>query len=365
MHRVSHGGFRHTTNRKKTVQKNTKEIITKFLTGEASPGEQATLKQWISASEENKKEFETYSALWNKSKRLVLSRSIDVEALLKNTKNRIGEFQTKKRWLTYLQQAAAVLILAFSFSFLYNFFANKTTETTAEQTILQEVQAAYGTRTKLQLADGTNVWLNSGSTLRFPTSFKNTNERRVVLNGEGYFDVTQNESKPFVVNTEKLNIKVYGTRFNVSAYKGYNDMTVVLEEGKVALEKEYASGTKELMVMKPNDIIEYHSAENKLYHSSASNLKRYTSWKDGYIVFYGDHIYKVVETLERWYNVDFEIKDEALKNYSFTATFEGETLEQVLKLLSLSSPIAYKITPARKTSDNTYTTRKVTLSIKK
>jgi len=347
------------------VQKNIKEIITKFLTDEASPEEQALLKHWISASEENKKEFETYSALWNKSKTLVLSHSIDVETMLRNTKKRIGEFQSPKRWITYLQQAAAVLVLAFSFSFLYTYFTNKTTEQDAEQTVFQEVQAAYGTHTKLQLADGTTVWLNSGSSLRFPTSFSASTERRVELNGEGYFDVTKNPNKPFIVNTDKLNVKVYGTSFNVLSYKEYDEMTVVLEEGKVALEKEYASGTKELMILKPNDIVEYHSTDNKLYHSSSNNLKRYTSWKDGYIVFYGDHIYKVVETLERWYNVDFEIKDEALKNYSFTATFEGETLEQVLKLLSLSSPIAYKITPARKTSDNTYTTRKVTLSIKK
>ncbi len=347
------------------MQNNTKEIITKFLTGEASPEEQATLKQWISASEENKKEFETYSALWNKSKRLVLSRSIDVEALLRNTKNQIGEFQTKKRWLTYLQQAAAVLILAFSFSFLYTYFSSKTSETTAEQTVFQEIQAAFGTHTKLHLADGTTVWLNSGSTLRFPTSFSNTDKRVVELDGEGYFDVAHNPNKPFVVNTEKLNVKVYGTRFNVLAYKDYDEMTVVLEEGKVALEKEYASGPKELMIMAPNDIAEYHTRENKLYHSSTTNLKRYTSWKDGYIVFYGDHINKVVQTLEHWYNVDIEIKDEGLKNYSFTATFKGETLEQVLKLLSLSSPIAYKITPAKKTAENFYTTRKVTLSIKK
>lgn len=347
------------------MQKDIKEIIIKFLTGEANSEEQAALKNWISASADNKKEFETYSALWNKSKTMVLSHPMDIESLLRKTKKQIAEFQTKKRWLVYLQQAAAVLILAFSFSFLYTYFSNKTTETTAEQLISQEVRAAFGTHTKVNLADGTTVWLNSGSSLRFPITFSTSEERRVELNGEGYFDVTPNPGKPFIVNTEKLNVKVYGTRFNVLAYDGYDEMTVVLEEGKVALEKEYAAGPKELMVLKPNDIVEYHASENKLYHFSTNNLKRYTAWKDGFIVFYGDHINKVVQTLEHWYNVDFEIKDEALQNYSFTATFKGETLEQVLKLLSLSSPIAYEITPATKNNDNVFSTRKVTLTLKK
>lgn len=340
-------------------------IITKFFSGEINPEEQAVLDNWISQSEKNRKEFEAYFELWEKSKQLVLSDTIDVESALDETKEKIG-LTTKKRWIIYLRQAAAVLLLSLSLTFLYNYFSgNYNLEDSPEKIVMQEIKAAFGTRTKLQLADGTNVWLNSGSTLRFPISFKNQDERKVELNGEGYFDVSKNATKPFIVNTSKLGVKVYGTSFNVSAYEEYQNMTVALTEGKVALVKEYSSGPKELMVLKPNDVVEYNPEHNKLYHSSSSNLKKYTSWKDGYIVFFGDKIEDVVQKLEKWYNVDIEIKDHELMEYSFTATFNDETLEQVLTLLSLSSPISYDITPAQKQDDNSYTNRKVTLSIKK
>ena len=341
-------------------------IITKALAGKLNTEEQVVLNNWISVSKENEKKFKVYSELWEKSKKLVLSGSIDVESSLTQTKKQIADLQPKKRWLIYLRQSAVILFLSISLSFLYNYFLQPSkSEITPGQIVMQEIKTAFGTRTKFQLADGTTVWLNSGSTLRFPASFHNLDERKVELNGEGYFNVTKNDAKPFIVNTSELGVKVYGTCFNVSAYNEYNTMTVALEEGKVALVKDYSGGQKELMVMKPNDIVEYDSEKNKLYHSSNSNMKRYTSWKNGYIVFYGDHIENVVKKLEKWYNVEFEIKDPALQDYSFTATFVDEPLEQVLELLSLSSPMTYKITPAKKGEDNSYSTRKVTLSIKK
>ncbi|WP_430932146.1 FecR family protein [Saccharicrinis sp. 156] len=337
-------------------------IITKSLAGTLNAEEQELLNHWISESKENEKEFKAYALLWEKSQKLVLSDSIDVESSLTETKKRIAKLSPKKRWQTYLRQAAAILLLSLSFSFLYNYCV---LEIDSEEVVMQEVKPAFGTHTKLQLADGTTVWLNSGSTLRFPTSFANLDERKVELNGEGYFDVAKNDAKPFIVKTPKLGVKVYGTSFNVSAYKEYNTMTVALEEGKVALVNEYSSGPKELMTMKPNDIVEYDSEKNKLFHSSNSNLKKYTSWKDGYIVFYDDHINDVVQRLEKWYNVKIEIQDQALQDYSFTATFTDETLEQVLNLLSLSSPMSYKIVSAQKQEDNSFSPRKATLSIKK
>ncbi len=339
-------------------------IITKSFAEKLTEEEQVLLDKWMSESNENKEEFTAYSELWERSKKLVLSDSIDVESNLIQTKKRIA-LQSPKRWITYLRQAAAILVLSLTFTFMYNYFvSNNQSEGVSEQVVMQEIKAAYGTRTKLHLADGTTVWLNSGSTLRFPVSFQDLNERRVELNGEGYFDVVKSEDQPFIVKTSQLGVKVYGTSFNVSAYSEYETMTVALNNGKVALVKESNSGMKELMVMKPNDVVEYDCLKNKLYHSSNSNLKKYTSWKDGYIVFYGDHINDVARILEKWYNIDIEIKDKALMNYSFTATFADETLEQVLKLLSLSSPMSYTITPAKKNKDNTYSTRKVILSIK-
>ena len=342
-------------------------IISKSIIGELNQEEKSKLEEWISSHPDNSKEYEAYTELWNKSKKLVLSDSINVEASLAETKKRINLSGKNRRWSVLFKQVAAVLILSVSFSILYNYFVIKGTNgEIPEQIVYQEIKVAYGTQTKIILADGTNVWLNSGSTLRFPNSFQKANERKVDLNGEGFFEVTKNDTKPFIVNTSKLDVKVYGTSFNVSAYEDYNTMNVALVEGKVSLIKKYGNEIKELIVLNPNEVVEYNINEKKLYHSADNNyMQKYIAWKEGQIVFYGDPINRVIERLEKWYNVDINITDNALQNYSFTATFIDESLEQVLKLLCLSSQMQCTIAPAQKLSDNSFRKRKVTFSINK
>ncbi len=340
------------------------KLLAKGLAGELNEEEQQILENWIVQSSANKKEFDAYKNLWKKSKNLTLSNEIDVESSLVLTKKRIADFNSKKRWITYFRQAAAVLIISFCAIQLYSyFFIGRHKSDAVEQIVVQEVKAAYGTQTKLQLADGTNVWLNSGSTLRFPISFNSLDERNVELDGEAYFEVAKNEEKPFIVNTSELDVKVHGTSFNVNAYDDNNSVTVALVEGKVSLEKEYSNGSREMMVLKPNDIVRYDIGKKTLSHSTDLNMNRYTAWKDGYIVFFGDPIENVVQRLEKWYNVEIEIKDNALRKYMFTATFANESLEQVLFLLSLSSDIQYQIFPSRKQKDNSFSMRKVTISM--
>lgn len=341
-------------------------IIAKSFKGELDSKEQIFLDQWISLSQENKKKFEIYEKLWKRSGELLLSNTIDVEASLLKTKKRIPDFRFKRRFSFGNLRVAAALILAMGLGFLFNYLlgANDLIDGTSG-TVYQEVRASYGTRTKLLLADGTNVWLNSGSTLKFPVNFDNTEERVVELNGEGYFDVTKNESKPFIVNTAGLDVKVYGTSFNVSAYDEYDSMEVALVEGKVSLVQGDKGNRKEYMVLNPNDVVECNISEKRLSRISDSKMSKYTAWKDGQMVFYGDPIDKVVSRLEKWYNVDIEISDKALENYRFTATFNDETLEQVLKLLSLSSPMEYEILASKKMNNDSFSRRQVILSIKK
>jgi ferric-dicitrate binding protein FerR (iron transport regulator) len=294
----------------------------------------------------------------------VLSKGINVEASLQQTKKGL-KFRTKKRWIIYLRQAAAILLISLSLSVSYNyFFTGRKTNEVAEHLVYQEIKASYGTQTKVVLADGTIVWLNSGSTLKFPASFKNTSEREVNLNGEGFFEVAKDDLKPFIVNTSMLDVKVYGTSFNISAYDDYQSMTIALEEGKVSVIKDKGNLEKELIVLKPSEVVEYNTTDKKLYHSSDSHIEKHSAWKDGHIIFYGDPIDLVIKRLEKWYNIKIIVQDDELQGYRFTATFIDESLEQMLSLLSLSSPMTYKIIPAQKLEDNSYSKRKVILSIK-
>ncbi len=340
-------------------------IIAKSFKGTLDSKEQISLDHWISMSQENKNKFEVYERLWKRSGELLLSNAIDVEASLLKVKKRIPNFRIRKRFNVYNFKAAAVLVFTMVLGFLFsNLIGTDNLFGGTSEIVYQEVRASYGTRTKLLLADGTKVWLNSGSTLRFPINFVNAGERAVELNGEGYFEVVKNESKPFIVNTSGLDVKVYGTSFNVSAYDEYDTMEVALVEGKVSLLQGEKGAQKELMVLKPNDVAECNMSEKRLSRSSDSKMSKYTAWKDGKIVFYGDHIEKVVSRLEKWYNVDIEIANKELQDYSFTATFNDESLPQVLKLLSLSSPMEYKIVPSKKNKDAGFSKRQVILSMK-
>ena len=142
-------------------------------------------------------------------------------------------------------------------------------------------------------------------------------------------------------------------------------MTVALVKGEISLERNFGDERKKLITLEPNELVEYDSSSKKLYHSSSTHIEKYTAWKEGQIVFFNDPIDVVVKRLEKWYNVKIYVDDKTLQDYSFTATFTDESLEQVLKLLSLSSPMNYKITPAKKQEDNSYSMREITLSLKK
>ncbi|WP_066631940.1 FecR family protein [Labilibacter marinus] len=339
-------------------------IITKQILEGLEANEQEVLDKWLAESDKNIKDYQAYRKIWNKSKKLVLSDEIDVEVSLKKTKKQIG-FKTPKRWLVYARQAAAVLLLSLLISYLYQNRPIDSKIAINEKTIYQEITASYGTRSKLLLSDGTQVWLNSGSTLKFPTAFKQGKKREVLLDGEAFFEVHTDSLRPFIVNTSKLDVKVYGTSFNVSAYNSYRNMTVALTEGKVSLIKDGSLKDEELVVMEPEQVAVFNNKSGKLDCKKDSYIEKHTAWKDGQIIFYGDPIWVVVRRLEKWYNVDIDVADKELNKYRFTATFIDESLEQVLNLLSLSSSMDYKITSARKQDDNSFSKRKITLKVKK
>lgn len=339
----------------------TEDLIFKSLIGSLDKEEKVLFDKWLAESDDNKLEYEAYKELWSKSSKLVLSDSIDVESSLKATKNRMNFNRGRKRWLYWGPQIAAVLLLSIVFASTYQYFTNSG----AENTVYQDISTTYGVQTSVTLADGTQVWLNSDSRLHFPVSFDKMKQRKVELSGEAFFKVAHNKEVPFIVNTGELDVKVLGTSFNVSAYDGYDKLTVALQEGKVSLFQANSTDEKELLTMKPNQVATYSREAHNLNVTEESDLGKYSDWKEGRLIFFGDDIETVVQKLEKWYNVETVVEDDEIKDYHFTATFTDETLNQALSLLCSSSGINYKITAAERNADGSYTKRKVILSSKK
>lgn len=259
----------------------------------------------------------------------------------------------KERWLRFYQKAAAILLIPLlAFSAWYYFIGPSPTDNQA----WVEIVAPQGTRTQFSLPDGSTGWLNSGSKLKYNPVFKT---RNVELEGEAWFDVEHDETT-FTVKTQNLDISVLGTQFNVMAYSDLDFAEVVLEEGKVEVQgiEQYFE-----RMLSPGEKLKFLPEENR-YRVRQIDTKPYTVWKDGLLMLDNEPFELAILRLERWYNVDIEIKDEVLKSYRFKATFEDEPLEEVLRLLAFSTPMEYTIEKREITNENIYRKKKVTIKRK-
>jgi len=341
------------------------DLIAKSLSGELTDEESVNLNDWIMADKSNLLEYNDFKEIWKHSNRLALPSQIDLPKSLVITRKKAGIDRKQIKWLIVFAQTAAVLILAILLSALYNQLPVKSPSEKVESIVYQQVKASYGTQSRVELADGTIVYLNSGSTLRFPNSFNGMKTRNVELTGEGNFEVAKNNAQPFIVDIHKIQIRVLGTTFNVDAYPNNSSFTIALVEGSIELQQKANNQIADLLEMKPNQVALYNQSENQLQWKTEDDLNKYTAWTNGKIIFSNDPVNTVIQKLENWYNVDIELADKRLEKYRFTGTFINEPLEQVLSILNLTSHMQYKIIPAQKLMDNSFSKRKVILKSKR
>ncbi len=190
---------------------------------------------------------------------------------------------------------------------------------------------------QLTLADGTKVWLNAQSKLRYPAWFDG-DTRQVELSGEAYFTVSHDTTKPFYVNTNSIKLKVLGTEFNIKAYADEKDIAATLIKGKVNIQLK--QGTKNVS-LKPGE--QARTNANNLTVNKVDPYY-YTAWKDGVFIFKEEKIQAIFQRLSRWYDFDVFFYNETIKNYSFTGTIKRtEEIMDVLMLLERTNHIKFKI----------------------
>lgn len=191
------------------------------------------------------------------------------------------------------------------------------------------VTCPLGVKSTVSLPDGSEVTLNGGTTLVYPTNFSHR-ERRVSLNGEAFFSVKNDEERPFIVSAEKMQVNVLGTRFNVEAYKEETDMRVTLESGKIGLQ---LSGSKEQMVLSPNQQVIYHKQTGDLIHRVV-NVADVLAWQRNELVFDDIPLDEITRKLERCFNVKIDIQTERLKTIRYNGAFSAEdSCEKILSFL--------------------------------
>lgn len=232
-----------------------------------------------------------------------------------------------------------------------------------------EISVPYGGKSTVILPDSTVIWLNAGSKIRYNRNFVNKT-RDVYLSGEAYFDVTKKKI-PFIVHTSHLNIKVFGTSFNVKDYPDDRNIETTLVKGSIRVD------SKELpkpILLKPNEKLVFEKKEvktvldsvltkpeniakvdnNKIVKATKKpdkevmidenvNIEESTSWKNGILLFNKEKLSSLTKKLERKYDIKFVFTSENLKNFSFSGTLKDFPLEQVLKAIKLTSPINYTV----------------------
>ena len=225
-----------------------------------------------------------------------------------------------RTWLA----VAAVLIIGLITSTLILLVGTK------DEIINRHISTPYGAKTQFILPDGSEVWLNSGSTLTFPDQFRG--ERIVELSGEAYFSV-EKKNQPFKVRTHTGDVKVLGTEFDVKAYDG-EIFNVTLENGVVS----FICNTGQEVKLEPGMQIVCDSKNIKIRNVET---RLFTSWKDGQLIFRDEPLQNIITQLERWYNVKIELLDDGIKNLRYTGTIEMESFSEVLELIKVTTPINY------------------------
>ncbi|MDX9883117.1 MAG: FecR domain-containing protein [Prolixibacteraceae bacterium] len=346
-----------------------KALLIKYLKNNCSDDEFEEVVGWIKTEAQQKEAkswsldqwtmFEPEPERKDERKYQALLHKIHYHINLKHRNYKNSKIIVLSKVTTWLSRAAAILfipLLGVIFYLLSNndFQRNRFADMAVDSL---EVIAPVGSRTVVQLSDGTEVNLNYDSKIKYPRNFDG-NTREITLSGEGYFDVARNPGKPFIVKIGNLDIKALGTEFNVSAYPDDDIIETTLVEGKVVIEKTIQGEKKQSVgTMVPGQHVTYDSSSGKIT-SRRGNIDKYIAWKNGKLVFDNEPIAEVAEKLGRMFNVEIEVAENA-RYLSYTVTFFNDPLYLILDLMTETTPVTYKILPRKKQSDGSFSKQKI------
>ncbi|AQG78274.1 FecR family protein [Spirosoma montaniterrae] len=327
------------------------EQLARYFANEATDDERRLIDEWLAATEENRQLFRHLQQRWQQPVKPDLPESNAADVW----ERRIGPLITTDDvptvrplpvggWLPggWWRVAAAVAGLLLGGMLLYRLWL-------PAQPTLQVAQNALGTRSRITLPDGSRVWLNADSRLEFPKQFKGT-MREVRLTGEAFFDVAHNPRQPFVIRLETASIRVLGTSFNVRAYPDDAAVKTTVVTGRVAFIPNKAPRQTARQPAQPDTLF---LTPNQHVVQQTQTLQAVTepvvaqheaAWKDNRLVFEQTPMAEVARTLERWYGVSVTLERPDLARCPLTATFDGQSLPDVMNLLARTGRFQYTLT---------------------
>jgi transmembrane sensor len=348
------------------------EIIHKYLNEAADKTELVSLLEWLQSNPENVKFFNQICAIWDQSN-ASKNDKIDTELALSKLNKKILNFNnvrtekkipSERHQITWLVKVAAVFVILIAASFFIKYILLPPKPNTANISYIT-AYAPPSQKSQLVLSDGTVVWLNSGTKIKYPENY-GVKTREVYLEGEAFFQVAKNPAKPFLVHASAITIRAVGTSFNVKCYASDKTIETTLVEGQVQIASPVQNEMKkEPVLLNPNEKAIFNKNNQKIQiasfekltpseapekkNSSPIIIEKKTilseiSWKDQRLTFENETFEDLAKRLERWYNINIKIIDSNLLSNRYTGKFvNNESIEQVLLVIGRTTPITYII----------------------
>ncbi|MHC1779167.1 MAG: FecR family protein [Bacteroidales bacterium] len=327
------------------------KLILKYLSGKATSQEKERVRKWTIESEENMNMFIRLKNL-NVTIMTPDKEATDQEAdtfinsLKKPSKTEISTKRNiYKSFLYLISGAAAIAIIALILSI--NSYKGQNENLNQQLEFINQQQISYhenstpfGVKGKVILPDSSVVWLNSGSSIHYPSKFHGEN-REIDFSGEGYFEVKPNANFPMRITLKNgMSVFVRGTSFNLSSYDNDKSVSLLLISGKVSMvDKE----KREFATLKPNDKLMLDKETNSFRLIRPQDHEPTVGWKKGWLIFDESPMPDIIKKLERWYGVNIDVADNEVLGKTLTAKFREESLSQVLDLMHRISLINYTI----------------------
>jgi transmembrane sensor len=313
------------------------DVITRYLAGETSEEESREVELWEASSAANRRQMAHLRKIWSVAGNPGTAPETNEDAAWEKINRKISiqpettrlapAPQTKDyRWVWKV--AAGLVIILGTVLVL---FRNKT-DLQNPGLAFVKYETPAGKRAKISLPDGSTVWLNGGSSLRYPKQFA-ANSREVQLQGEAFFEVAKDASKPFRISAGETITEVKGTSFNVDATARQEEIIVSVVTGKVELREEENPGNRVLLT--PNQTGRFNATAHKVTSETTSDLN-FMAWQTGILRFQNAELETVAHDLEKFYGKKIIFRNEQLKNCHLTSTFDHQSLEEVLEVLHLT-----------------------------
>lgn len=321
-----------------TPDNHTWDLLVGSLKGTLGQSEQREFDRWI-AEAENRRFYNNLTRVWREIQQRAAAYEPDRDRLWQQLQQRIGireiphVRQTPKHRRSHLLQMAATAAAAV----VVTLFATHVHLFRSAATVTEQQFCAFEGKSQARLADGSTVWLHSGSTLSYDAGFT-SGERHVKLRGEGFFNVAKDTDRPFTVEVEGLKICVHGTKFNVRTATD-RSVSVALTEGSVSLDTGHGSRR----LLRPGEIARYNPGTHKMV-IGRGNVAMESCWAAGKLVFEQQSLGEICRYMARWYDTEIRITPSLAHNYAYTFTITDEPLEEILRIMSRINPIAYTFT---------------------